>query len=98
MVDKVGFMDPVDRRDAATLLPQHIVSTAIISDLWAAYNTLGTQGYQHLTCSQPHTQLITGACTTALKVCGKRRSKNTKIRGTHRELLRRVYVKTKVRA
>ena len=51
--EKVGFMVPVDHRDATTLLliiHNHIApGTTVISDLWAAYNTLGTQGYQHLT-------------------------------------------------
>ena len=40
VADKVGFMVPVDRRDAATLLPiiqQHIApGTTVVSDLWAA--------------------------------------------------------------
>ena len=63
MVDKVGFMVHVDRRDAATLLPiirQHIVpGTTIISDLWAAYNTLGTLGYQHLTVNHTYNLIAT---------------------------------------
>ena len=57
--EKVGFMVPVDRRDAAKLLPiihKHIApGTNITSDLWAAYNTLGTQGYQHLTVNHTST-------------------------------------------
>ena len=83
VADKVGFIVPVDRRDAATLLPiiqQHIApGTTVVSDLWAAYNTLGTQGYQHLTVNHTYNFVdpITGACTSPLKVCGKRRSKNT---------------------
>ena len=50
---KAGFMVPVDRRDAATLLPiiqQFILpGTTIVSDLWGAYNTVGNLGYAHLT-------------------------------------------------
>ena len=45
---KLGFMVPVDRRDASTLLPiilKYIApGTTIISDLWAEYNTIGTLG------------------------------------------------------
>ena len=84
MVDQVACMVRVDCRDAATLLPiirQHIVpGTTIISDLWAAYNTLGTQGYQHLTVNQTYNFVdpITGArVPNTLKVCSKMRSKNT---------------------
>ena len=50
---KAGFMVPVDRRDAATLLPiiqQFILpGTTFVSDLWGAYNTVGNLGYAHLT-------------------------------------------------
>ena len=50
---KAGFMVPVDRRDAATLLPiiqQFILpGTIIVSDLWGPYNTVGNLGYAHLT-------------------------------------------------
>ena len=67
--EKVGFMVPVDRRDAATLLPiihKHIApGTTVILDLWAAYNTLGIQGYQHLTINHTYNFVnpTTGACT-----------------------------------
>ena len=50
---KGGFMVPVDQWDASTLIPiirQHILpGTTIMSDLWAAYNTLSNQGFIHLT-------------------------------------------------
>ena len=56
VVDKVGFMVPVDHCDAAMLLTV-ICQDIIISDLWAAYNnTLGTLDY-HASYSQPHLQL-----------------------------------------
>ena len=48
---KSGFMVPVDTRDANTLLPviqQYILpGTLIMSDLWAAYNTLQHMGYRN---------------------------------------------------
>ena len=50
---KQGFLVAVPMRDAATLLPilQQFVlpGTTVVSDLWAAYNTIDTLGYQHLT-------------------------------------------------
>ena len=50
---KHGFLVAVPQRDAATLLPipqQYVLlGTTVISDLWAAYNTIGNLGYQHLT-------------------------------------------------
>ena len=89
MVDQVGCMV---RRDAATLLPmirQHIVpGNTIISDLWAAYNTLGTQGYQHYKVNKSYNFVDPITCVlNTLKVCSKRRSKNTNKDGTLRELL-----------
>ena len=50
---KKGFLIPVGRRDAATLLPiveQFILpGSTIVSDCWRAYNALPTLGYNHLT-------------------------------------------------
>ena len=50
---KHGFLVAVPHGDAAMLLPtlqQYVFpSTTIVSDLWAAYNTIGNMGYQHLT-------------------------------------------------
>ena len=49
--EKKGFLIPVARRDAATLIPiiqQWIVpGSTIHSDVWAAYNQIGNIGYQH---------------------------------------------------
>ena len=48
---KKGFLVPVARRDAATLLPliQQWVQpgTPVHSDMWQAYNQLAAIGYQH---------------------------------------------------
>ena len=91
---KVGFMVPVDRRDAATLLPiiQKYIApgTTIISDLWAAYNTIGTLGYQHLTVNHSlnFVDPTTGACTNHIESVGQKAKQKHKQRyGTHRELL-----------
>lgn len=47
------FLVPVDRRDKETLLPIIrdciLPGTTVISDCWKAYNTLGDEGYVHLT-------------------------------------------------
>ena len=51
MAIKKGFLVPVARRDAATLLPiiQQWVQpgTTVHSDMWQAYNQLAAIGYQH---------------------------------------------------
>ena len=50
---KETFFVPVDDRSAATLIPiikENILpGTTVISDCWRAYNTVGSEGYQHLT-------------------------------------------------
>ena len=50
---KEVFLVCVERRDAETLLPiireKIAPGTTIVSDLWAAYNTIGMNGYTHLT-------------------------------------------------
>ena len=68
MVDKVSFMVPVDRRDAATLLPiihQRIAPCRNYSNFGSQHNTLGMQGDQHLTVNHTYNLIdpITGACT-----------------------------------
>ena len=75
---KVGFMVPVDRRDAANLLPiiqQYITpGTTIISDLRAAYNTIETLGYQHLIVNHSvnFVDPTTGACTNHIESVWKK--------------------------
>ena len=107
MADKVGFMASVDRRDAAMLLPiirQHIApGTTIISDLWAAYNTLGMQGYQHLTGNHTYNFIdpIAGTCTNHIKSVAKGETKTQttirNVQGIIRHLFnRQVYVETEV--
>ena len=48
-----GFLVAVDRRNAATLLPilqQYVLpGTTVVSECWAAYNTIRQIGYQHWT-------------------------------------------------
>ena len=89
--EQVGFMVPVDRRDAATLIQKYIApGTTIISDLWAAYNTIGTLGYQHLTVNHSlnFVDPTTGACTNHIEsVWQKAKQKHKQRYGTHRELL-----------
>ena len=69
----VGFMLHIDCCDAAKLLPiicQHIVpGTTILSDVWAAYNSLGTLGYQHLTVNHTYNFVnpINGTCTNHIE-------------------------------
>ncbi len=87
-------MVSVDRRDAATLLPiiqQYILpGTTIISDLWAAYNTLNNLGYTHLTVnhSMNFVDPITHATTNHIESLWQKAKAAHKARfGTHRVLL-----------
>lgn len=67
------FAVPVDKRDAATLIPiiQRWIKpgTTIISDCWRAYNSLTELGYIHLTVnhSENYVDPITGAHTNRIE-------------------------------
>ena len=83
MVDKLSFMVPVDRRDAATLLPiihQRIAPCRNYSNFGSL---VGMQGYQHLTVNHTYNFIdpITGACTNHMWQKAKQRYE------THREVL-----------
>ena len=71
--DKKAFLVAVPRRDAATLLPiitRYVApGSTIISDCWRAYNTLGLQGYTHLTVNHSinFVDPNTGACTNHIE-------------------------------
>ena len=73
-----GFLVPVDRRDAATLLPviqQWILpNTTIWSDMWGAYNNIAQLGYQHGTVNHIHNFVdpVTGVCTNRVEAMWQR--------------------------
>ena len=89
-----GFLVAVPQRDAATLLPilQQYVrpGTTVISDLCAAYNTIGNLRYQHLTVNHsvhfvdPVTQATTNHEES---MWGRAKQRNKRECGTHRSLL-----------
>ena len=89
-----SFLVPVERRDAATLLPilqQYVLpGTTVISDLWGAYNTVANLGHQHLTVNHSihFVDPITHATTNHVEsVWQKAKEKNKRRFGTHREML-----------
>ena len=91
---KEGFLVAVPQRDAATLLPilQRYVrpGTTVVSDMWAAYNTINNLGYQHLTVNH-RIQFVnpaTGATTNHVESMWCRaKQRNKRECGTHRALL-----------
>ena len=94
--DKVGFLIPVDRRNAETLLPiieQYIrPQTEIHSDLWRAYGGIQAlpEGYKHLTVNHSlnFVDPITYACTNHVENMWKNAKISHKARcGTQRTLL-----------
>ena len=89
-----GFLVPVDRRDAATLLPvlqQYVLpGTTVVSDCWRAYNTVGRLGYQHLTVNHAlnFVDPIPGACTNHVECYWKNaKMRNKREGGTARTFL-----------
>jgi transposase-like protein len=68
-----GFLVAVPQRNAATLLPiiQQFIrpGTTVVSDLWAAYNTIGNIGYRHLTVNHQvnFVNPVTGAHTNTVE-------------------------------
>jgi len=89
-----GYIQLVDKRDAATLLPiiQRIVApgSTIWSDEWAAYRQLSSLGYQHETVnhSENFTDPTTGTCTNHVEAywCAVKRRFKTMV-GTTQEML-----------
>jgi hypothetical protein len=75
---KHGFLVPVPRRDAATLLPiiqQWVLpNTEIWTDMWAAYNNIAQLGYQHGTVNHTHNFVdpVTGVCTNRVEAMWQR--------------------------
>ncbi|XP_023209731.1 uncharacterized protein LOC111612724 [Centruroides sculpturatus] len=91
---KQSFMVAVDQRNAATLLPilQQFVlpGTIVVSDLWAAYNTIRNLGYQHLTVNHSinFVDPITNVTTNHVEsIWQKAKEKNKRRYGTHRAML-----------
>ena len=92
---KHGFLVPVPRRDAATLLPiiqQWVLpNTTIWSDMWAAYNQLPQLGYQHGTVNHTNNFVdpVSGVCTNRVEAMWQRgKSKFKSMMGpTNREMI-----------
>jgi transposase-like protein len=91
---KEGFLVAVPHRNAATLLPilqQYVLpGTTAVSDLWAAYNTVGNLGYQHLTVnhSVQFVNPVNQATTNHVESMWSRaKQRNKRECGTHRDLL-----------
>ena len=88
------FLVAVPQRDAATLLSviQNYVrpGTTVVSDLWAAYNTIGHIGYQHLTVNHSinFVDPVTHATTNHVEsMWAKAKQRNKRECGTHCALL-----------
>ena len=89
------FMFPVQDRTAATLLPiisaNILPGTTVISDQWAAYNTVGgLPGLTHLTVnhSQNFVDPVSGAHTQKIERSWKAaKERNKRHNGTHRSML-----------
>lgn len=92
----LAFIVPVEKRDAATLLPiiqKHIrPGTTIISDLWRAYCRISQlpEGYRHYTVnhSENFVDPESGACTNSIESTWQKfKSRHKKEYGTARNLL-----------
>ena len=90
----LGYMELVDRRDAATLLPiiqNHVLpGSTIHSDEWRAYSSLSSQGFTHRTANHSlnFVDPVTGTHTQHVEsywCCAK--SKLKKMHGTSDKLL-----------
>jgi transposase-like protein len=85
----------VQHRNAQTLLPviqQYILpGTTVMSDLWAAYNTVANLGYTHFTVNhQVHfVDPVSWATTNHIEsLWQKAKSRNKRQYGTHRAMLK----------
>ena len=81
----VGFIQFVDNRDAATLLPiiqAHVLlGTMIYCDGWGAYNNLGQLGYGHevVIHDQHFVDPVTGAHTNGVEAYWSRAKQKSKL-------------------
>ncbi|XP_065064355.1 uncharacterized protein LOC135690664 [Rhopilema esculentum] len=94
-VDKKGFLVPVPRRDAVTLLPilqTWVVPGSIVcSDMWQAYNQVGNIGYQHRTVNHTYNFVdpVTRTTTNHVEAMWQRAKNKFKSQhgSTNRELI-----------
>ena len=92
--DRQSFLYPVEARDAATLLPTIRDSvrpgTTILSDMWAAYNQIQQDGYQHGTVNHSlnFVDPVTGVHTNTIECHWKHaKQRHKRHNGTHRSML-----------